>query len=637
MTVLNIRTILIGSLATNLLCALVVLILWLQNRWRIAGIHYWALSFFSQAVGLVLILFRSQLPPFFPLTLANTFLLVGALLALWGVKDFAGRPNRWGGEAIILAVFFLLLAYYSLPVPNLRGRVIILSAGVFFYTFRGVRLIFQRLPGETGRDLRGLGLVFLLFAVGALLRIGYFLIASPPEGDLFQGGDGEALFMLAYQLLLILLAYTMILTVNHRLLRNFRLEEEKFSKAFRSSPYALMLTRLADGRIQEVNDGFVRLSGYSREEALGKTTQELRLWAREEDRSILTEALTREGRMEPREFVFRVKSGALLIGMVSAETLRINDEPFILSSVRDITARKKAEEALKESEERYRKLVENANEAIMVAQEGRIRFNNRRTEEMIGYSERELQSREFTDFIHPEDRSMVMERHLARLKGEEVPTIYTFRVITKTGEVRWVEINSVLMIWEGRPASLFFLNDITERKAIEDHIQKMTIHDELTGLYNRRGFIALAEQQFKIEERRKQKLVLYFADLDQMKWINDQLGHLQGDRALQDASRILKETFREADIIGRMGGDEFAVLALDMDGVEPDLLIDRLEKALQAFRQGEERPYRLSISMGFAEYDPSRPISLDQLFAEADQRMYEEKRKKNKTGSGQAA
>jgi len=629
MNFLDMRTILVGLWPGIAVSALVVFLLWVQNRRRFPGIHYWVLSFFAQALGLLLILLRGNLSAFISMTLSNTLVILGGLLAFWGVKDFAGLTIRRGVDLIVLTVCFLFLGFFTLAVPDLRWRGIVLCLGLFYYTFRGAWLIFRRLPREMSRILLGVGLVFAFFAALSLMRFAYFLTTSPSNQDFFRSGGIEPWVMLAYQGLEMLLAYTLILAINRRLLMDIGRSEEKFSKAFRSSPYALMLTRLADGRIQEVNDGFVRLSGYSREEALGKTTQELRLWAKEEERSIFTDALLQNGRMEGREFLFRIKSGELLIGMVSAEVLKINEESFILASVRDITASKKAEEALKESEERYRKVVENASEAILVAQEGRITFHNRRTEELIGYSDEELQSRPFTDFIHPEDRELVLQRYLERLKGDDVPPVYPFRVIDQAGNVRWVEINAVSLSWEGKPATLNFLNDITQRKIMEEQLQEMTIRDELTGLYNRRGFITLAEQQLKIEERRKKKLVLYFADLDRMKWINDHLGHQEGDRALQDASRILKETFRDADIIGRMGGDEFAVLALDVDGVDPGILIERLGKTLEAFREKEERPYRLSLSVGYAEYDPNRPLSLDQLLAEADYRMYEQKRNKN--------
>ena len=144
-------------------------------------------------------------------------------------------------------------------------------------------------------------------------------------------------------------------------------------------------------------------------------------------------------------------------------------------SLIDITDRKKAEEELLKSEERYRQLIENAVEAIFVVQDGKLVFSNPKTEELIGYSKEEIESRAFTEFIHPYDQVMVAERHIQRLKGEKLPSIYDFRVIRKSGEVRWVDLNVVLIEWEGRPATLNFLSDITDQKRTEEEIRKNLI------------------------------------------------------------------------------------------------------------------------------------------------------------------
>jgi two-component system, cell cycle sensor histidine kinase and response regulator CckA len=113
-------------------------------------------------------------------------------------------------------------------------------------------------------------------------------------------------------------------------------------------------------------------------------------------------------------------------------------------------------------------LVENANEVIVVAQDGMLKFVNRITSELFGYSEQELTSRPFPEFIHPDDRGMVVERHLRRLKGDVSQPRYAFRLVTRDGSIKWVEIGAVLIDWEGRPATLNFLNDITERKLAEE-------------------------------------------------------------------------------------------------------------------------------------------------------------------------
>jgi len=167
---------------------------------------------------------------------------------------------------------------------------------------------------------------------------------------------------------------------------------------------------------------------------------------------------------------------------------------------------------------------------------------------------------------------------------------------------------------------------VTERKRLEEELQKMSLLDDLTGLYNRRGFFALSEQQLKIVERTKQELLLFFADLDNLKEINDAWGHQEGDDALIEIAGVLKETFRKSDIIGRLGGDEFAVLAVDTADGKGSALMGRLQSALDACRRRTTRKYFLSLSTGVARYDPGNPSSLDTLIAQADALMYEKKR-----------
>jgi two-component system cell cycle sensor histidine kinase/response regulator CckA len=136
------------------------------------------------------------------------------------------------------------------------------------------------------------------------------------------------------------------------------------------------------------------------------------------------------------------------------------------------SGRKRAEEALRESEEKYRNLFENANEAMFVAQDGWLVFLNPRTAMMAGHSAEELLSRPFIDFIHQDDREMVIDRHIRRMKGDELPHIYSFRIIHEDGSVRWVELNAVLINWHGNIATLNFMSDITERKRMEEALQE---------------------------------------------------------------------------------------------------------------------------------------------------------------------
>ena len=138
-----------------------------------------------------------------------------------------------------------------------------------------------------------------------------------------------------------------------------------------------------------------------------------------------------------------------------------------------ITEHRQVAEELRKSEEKYRALVENANEVILVVQDGMLKFVNPRAMELTGYSEDELISTPFAEFLHPDDRAMAVELYLRKLKGEETPDIYPVRIIDKEGNIRWVETGVVLITWEGRPATMNFLSDITERKQAAEDVKRL--------------------------------------------------------------------------------------------------------------------------------------------------------------------
>jgi len=146
----------------------------------------------------------------------------------------------------------------------------------------------------------------------------------------------------------------------------------------------------------------------------------------------------------------------------------------LVRSIRYAIERKRVADALVESEKKYRLLVDSAAESIMVAQDGMLRLVNPTTVTMTGFSEQELTSKPFSSLIHPDDRAMVVERYQKRIRGEAVPNQYAFRVLTKDGSTKWVDISAISIEWEGRPATLNFLTDTTERKRAEEELRSMT-------------------------------------------------------------------------------------------------------------------------------------------------------------------
>ena len=170
--------------------------------------------------------------------------------------------------------------------------------------------------------------------------------------------------------------------------------------------------------------------------------------------------------------------------------------------------------------------------------------------------------------------------------------------------------------------------DITERRRADEEIRKLAITDTMTGLYNRRGFIALAEQQIKSANRLFNTLVLFFIDVDGLKIVNDTMGHEEGDRLLINAAKILKQTFRESDIIARVGGDEFAVLA-DNKERTTQIVLHRFSERIRIHNALPDRKYNISMSIGTTIYDPAIPCPLDDLISRADQKMYEQKKERS--------
>lgn len=169
------------------------------------------------------------------------------------------------------------------------------------------------------------------------------------------------------------------------------------------------------------------------------------------------------------------------------------------------------------------------------------------------------------------------------------------------------------------------------RYAIERHhmtvmLRSAAFVDDLTGLYNRRGFLRLAEHQIKLSHRKGRGYSLTFVDIDGMKLINDQHGHQEGDEALRQAANTLRTSFRESDVIGRIGGDEFVALAIETDAEDEVPIRDRLRRGLHAHNERASKPYALSMSIGVLYHEHAGEASLQDLLTRADMLMYEQKR-----------
>jgi PAS domain S-box-containing protein len=254
-------------------------------------------------------------------------------------------------------------------------------------------------------------------------------------------------------------------------------------------------------KVIDWNNAAERMFGFARSEAIGQTLTELIVppsHRRYHDAGI--ERFLREGTAQI--FNRRVETKALrrngeeFDAELSVWPVRTADGYTFSSFVRDISRRKAAAKALAESEAKYRKVVENVNEGILVTAGGRILYANPKALALTGLDEQTAMSHPFIEFIHPDDRDRVLSNHMRRIRGEPVENYYQFRVLHRDGKERWLEISAVLFEWQGAPATLNFLTDVTQRRQTEEDMRSALARErELSELKSR--FVAMASHEFR--------------------------------------------------------------------------------------------------------------------------------------------
>lgn len=303
-----------------------------------------------------------------------------------------------------------------------------------------------------------------------------------------------------------------------------------------------------------------------------------------------------------------------------------------LGVIRDITGRKEAEKALRDSEERYRELVEKADVVILIDDiDGKFKYVNKKFAETFGYELDEIRKLSIEKLVHPEDVPLVMRYHNDRIKGKSVPKHYEFRGIKKDGSIIVLEVQATLIVEDGIiVGSRSYMWDITLRKQVEQKLRTESLHDALTQLHNRRGFTILAQQHMELAKRIGKGFWLIFVDVDDLKSINDHFGHRYGDKVLQGVAKILDASFRTSDITARIGGDEFAVIAIEASKTSGPLLVRRMRVNTERINEESKFKNPFTISIGKVFCEPDRRVMIDELLEQADGLMYKEKRKKSR-------
>jgi diguanylate cyclase (GGDEF)-like protein/PAS domain S-box-containing protein len=303
---------------------------------------------------------------------------------------------------------------------------------------------------------------------------------------------------------------------------------------------------------------------------------------------------------------------------------------YIEHVIRDITEHKRAERELEDLQEKYRSLVESIDDSIyLVDRNYKCLFINKKHIKRMGLSEDvDYIGQDYSKFHSSEQTGWLIKKaNIVFNTGKSIQHEYKS---DRDGRYFHYTLSPVEQSDGKIQAITVVSRDITDYKKMEGKLRTLSLSDELTSLYNRRGFFALGNQVLKISMRTKKGLFLLYADVDNLKAINDAYGHREGDMVLVEIAHILKENFRESDIIARIGGDEFVVFPVGSKGDNTEVITTRLKKCIEIHNAKVKRRYNVSISVGLSYYDPLNPCSIDELLARGDQSMYEQKNIKGK-------
>lgn len=383
-----------------------------------------------------------------------------------------------------------------------------------------------------------------------------------------------------------------------------------------------------DGRMLECNDAMAAMLGYdSREEFLRLNARELYFDSAERD-AFMSVVLENHG-VRSVEVCLRRKDGSPVWLLESVHLIDGPDgAPVLEGTVIDITDRKLAETALRESEERYRFMAEHSNDIISRTNaEGVITYASDAVRTLTGYESNEVIGRNVAEFVVADDRHL-FERMEKAIVLETAPRTFTFRLRRKDGTQVWIEttLRAIRDETSGRITEVVSVSrDVSERRRAEEQIEYQAYHDALTALPNRLLFrdrltIALAHAK-----RQSKSLAVMFLDLDRFKDVNDTLGHSLGDELLRQVAGILEKQLREGDTIARMGGDEFTILLEDIGSAEDAAKAAR--KLLDALLQPihvEAHELFVTASIGIALF-PEDGDSAELLLKNADTAMYRAK------------
>ncbi|RJG12290.1 EAL domain-containing protein [Pseudomonas cavernicola] len=407
--------------------------------------------------------------------------------------------------------------------------------------------------------------------------------------------------------------------------QQLQISEEKFSKVFHSSPDGLLLTRMSDGLLLEVNEGFTRLSGYNSSEIADRSTLDLGLWDNQEDRQRIMQLLSIHGAVRDFTAPMRTRTGELRLCELSTQIMHINGETCLLTIARDVTERLQIQEKLQQAATVF----ESTAEGVMITDtQQRITAVNRAFSEITGYSEQDAlgQSPRMLASGQHDSAFYTAMWHQLGAEGHWQGEIWNRR---KNGELYpgWLTISAVRNSEALTTHFVGVFADISSLKHAQASLDYQAHHDPLTGLPNRLLFESRLRAALTDAQTDDRQGAVLFLDLDRFKHINDSLGHPVGDLLLKASALRLKEHLRDIDTVARLGGDEFIILLPGLQQPsDAEHVANKLLAGFSAPFQADEHELFISASIGVSLF-PQDGNDVATLVKNADAAMYRSKAK----------
>lgn len=407
--------------------------------------------------------------------------------------------------------------------------------------------------------------------------------------------------------------------------------EEKFASLFQVSPDPICVTRQDNGQFIEINRAFTQTFGWSAEQVIGRTAEQIGLWAESAKRAQRIEQVIRERALSNVAVVVNHHNGSSLTCVISSCQITVDNQPCSVTTLRDITQQQRAEAALKASEEKFAKAFHSSPDAITLTERstGRYLEVNDGFCRLTGYSSAEVIGRTVYEIgIWADDKQRAALLTELRERGRVHHREMLGR--NKRGDILTVEVSVEPLSLNEADCLLLTARDVSQLKNAQAQIRHLAYHDPLTNLPNRALLMDRLSQQIALLKRHNLRGALLFLDLDHFKHINDSLGHPVGDTVLKIITARLEASVRLEDTVARLGGDEFVVLLSGLEGSRDQVeakvrdLADTLRELLAEPMSLDGQRLQVTPSIGVALI-PDHGATPADLLKRADIALYRAK------------